>query len=69
MLRELVMMIGVPASGKSTLATWVANYLCEQGTAARIFSSDDIREKWYGDAAIQGDNAKIFHQLHKDLID
>lgn len=47
-------MVGIPGSGKST----VAKKLEAQGF--RRFSADDIREELYGNANIQGDYAKVF---------
>lgn len=32
-----------------------------------IFSSDDLREELYGDAAIQGDNNALFNELHNRI--
>lgn len=43
-------LIGIPASGKSTLADWL-----QQQTHAQIISTDHIRTELYGDPAIQGD--------------
>lgn len=58
----LIMMCGLPASGKSTLAKKLA---VEYKTT--IFSSDALRAEWYGDESIQGDNAKLFTELHRRI--
>ena len=59
-----LMMCGLPGSGKSTIAKELA---AEYN--ATIFSSDDLREELYGNANIQGDNAKLFTELHRRIKD
>lgn len=66
--RELIMMIGVPASGKSTKAGELVMDAQEKGIAARVFSSDAIREALFGDEAIQGNPQQIFELLHQGII-
>ena len=68
MERELIMMIGVPASGKSTKAGELVMGAQEKGIAARVFSSDAIREALFGDEAIQGNPQQIFELLHQGII-
>lgn len=53
---EMILLIGLPASGKST---WAKRYVTDRKFAALI-SSDSIREELYGDETTQGDNNKIF---------
>lgn len=65
--RELIMMIGVPASGKSTKAGELVMDAQEKGIAARVFSSDAIREALFGDEAIQGNPQQIFELLHQGI--
>lgn len=48
------MMIGIPGSGKTTVATSLPGV---------YLSSDKIREELYGDAAIQGSASTVFHQM------
>ncbi len=55
-------MIGVPGSGKST----VANYLAEQ-TKGLIISTDQIREQLYGDAIIQGNWLEIEAEVLRQM--
>ncbi|NEQ97249.1 MAG: WYL domain-containing protein [Cyanothece sp. SIO2G6] len=65
-------LIGPPASGKSTLAAeW-----CDRATSLQseyhhpqtvIVSSDDIRERLYGDAQIQGNWAEIETQVLAEI--
>ena len=54
----LYVLIGVPASGKST----IAKKLSEKHNAD-IFSSDDIREEWFGDANKQFDERFVEKEL------
>lgn len=53
------MMVGVAGSGKSTIATQIA-----QKTGAEIVSSDTIRGEIYGDENCQSNPAKIFEIVH-----
>ena len=51
----LIVMCGLPASGKSTYSEWLA----ESGIFKRV-CPDLIRKEQYGDENIQGDGNKIF---------
>lgn len=72
----MIMMVGLPGSGKSTLArmTYVV-HLNENSEILRprIHSSDALRKEMFGDEERQGDNNKLFAELHrrirKDLSD
>lgn len=58
----LVMMVGLPASGKSTIAYNLAkenNYI--------VFSSDALREELYLDINDQTHNHELFMELHKRI--
>lgn len=58
----LVMMVGLSASGKSTIAHKLAkenNYI--------IFSSDKLREELYGDINDQTHNHELFVELHRRI--
>lgn len=59
-----IMMIGLPGSGKST----IAKDLAENGNA-KIFSSDEYRAKLLGDENDQSNNQIVFDTLYKDMID
>lgn len=58
-LGKLIMLVGLPASGKSTIANELKDYY-----NAIILSSDSIREELYGNASIQDDHNKVFDTLH-----
>lgn len=62
-MNKLFMMIGLPASGKSSLAEQIA-----KSEDAEIVSSDNIRKELYGDENIQGDNNKVFRILQERII-
>ena len=53
---EMILLIGLPGSGKST---WAERFAANRKYIV-IVSSDKIREELYGDEATQGDNNKIF---------
>lgn len=57
---RFIMMIGLPGSGKSTMAEKIA----EQENAV-ILSSDKIREELYGNEATQGEPEKVFALMHQ----
>ena len=62
MTNKIIMLIGVPASGKSTHAEKLA---AEYNAA--ILSTDKIRAALYGDESIQGVWAEIQAVLYKDI--
>lgn len=65
---KIYVMMGLPASGKSTHA----NKLCEGNKNIVIHSSDKLRKELYGDENSQEHNAELFVELHrrikKDLL-
>lgn len=62
-MNKMFMMIGIPASGKTSLAEDIA-----KSEDAIIVSSDNIRKELYGDENIQGDNNKVFRILEDRII-
>lgn len=48
---KVYIMVGIPGSGKSTIA---------EKLTGKLISTDAIREELYGDAAVQGNGAKVF---------
>lgn len=58
---RLILLVGIPGSGKTTLA----KKLVEKGF--QRLCADDIREELYGDAAVQGDAAEVFGIFFKRL--
>lgn len=63
MKAELIMMVGVAGSGKSTYAQSAAEMI-----DATIFSSDAIRGELYGDEGEQRNPGKVFDILHRRII-
>lgn len=59
---ELIMLWGIPASGKSTLAE---SY---KQKGSLVYASDIIRKELYGDENIQGDANKVFNILHQRVV-
>lgn len=58
----LVMMVGLPASGKSTISNNLAKEI-----NATVFSSDTLREELYGDVNDQEHNNELFAELHRRI--
>lgn len=57
--RSIYVMVGLPGSGKSTIANNIVG--------ATIYSSDKTRKELFGDEAIQGDPAVVFGKLYSDI--
>lgn len=64
-LPVFIMMVGLPGSGKSTIAKDLQNNYPN----IEIFSSDAYREKICGNENDQSQNELVFTTLYKDLID
>lgn len=58
----LYMMVGIPASGKSTLAKEYA-----EKYNAKVFSSDEYRKTLLGDESCQDNNELVFKSLFTDM--
>lgn len=56
---ELIVLVGIPASGKTTYAKSLENE-----NTIRL-SSDDIREELFGDVGHQGDSTVVFQEMDK----
>ena len=63
-MTKLVVMVGLPGSGKST----EARRLCDSLDAV-IFSSDEYRLRLLGDESRQAGNQLVFERLYEDLVD
>jgi predicted kinase len=62
------LLIGQPASGKSTLARSLAPLLSAPGDPpAVVLSTDRIRQELFGDAAVQGPWIEIQQRLHQRI--
>ena len=60
-MNKLYMMIGLPASGKSTIAKELS-----KSEDAIIMSSDEIRKE-FGDINDQSQNEKVFEEVEKRI--
>lgn len=60
MKMNLYVMIGIPGGGKSFYSKQIA-----EKTNAKIISSDDLREEWYGNAEDQTHNFELFKRIDK----
>ena len=61
----LLVMIGLPGSGKST---W-ADHFVAQNPGYRLVATDDVRAQIYGDAAVQGEWLVIWREVFQRLQD
>ena len=60
MIPSFIMMVGIPGSGKSTVAAKLAAKI-----KADIISSDSIRGEIYGDETIQGSHDFVFQLMEE----
>lgn len=58
---KFVLMVGIPGSGKSTVAAG----LIDQGYVC--FNADIIRQELYGDAKTQGDHQEVFGVMYERM--
>ena len=61
-MNKLIMMVGLPASGKSTYAQCIADT-----EDAIIHSSDNLRKELFGDVNEQDKNNELFKELHNRI--
>lgn len=59
---KLIMMIGLPASGKSLIADQLSLEV-----SAVIHSSDNLRQELFGDVNLQDKNGELFTELHNRI--
>lgn len=64
MKKTLILMCGIPASGKSTLAYNLSLHLDK----APIVSMDSIREEWFGTRKCQNKGWEVYSQSLDDVI-
>lgn len=62
-MATLFLMIGLPYSGKSTLAESYKNY-----NRTMVISSDEIRKELFGDAGDQSNNELVFKEFHTRVV-
>lgn len=60
----LFMLVGIPGSGKSQIAHEI---VASADKTTKIHSSDALRKELLGDEATQGDNNKLFAELHRRI--
>lgn len=58
---NLIMLVGIPASGKSS-------YAKENYKDYKIYSSDKLREKLFNNVNDQTHNDELFRYIHKNII-
>lgn len=63
----LVMLQGLPGSGKSTVANALSETYSKQGRNVKIHSSDSLRKELYGDENSQEHNGELFNELHRRM--
>lgn len=63
----MIMLAGLPGSGKSTVAESIRTSGDNEKYKPVIHSSDGLRKELFGDEATQGDNNKLFTELHKRI--
>lgn len=61
-MSDMLMLVGLPASGKSKIAI-----KAHEMHGYVIHSSDKIREELYGDSNIQGNGDEVFNTLHNRI--
>lgn len=70
-MASVIILIGVPASGKSSLAEQMLRTASQQSSLnygqAHLISPDRIREQLYGAAAIQGNWSEIWSEVQQEF--
>ena len=59
-MRTLILMVGTPASGKTTFANELGDKFL-----IPVVSSDLVREQLYGDESIQGNPEEVFDEVYR----
>jgi len=68
-MASVILLIGIPASGKSTLAYRLWQYLQNQGESGLIISPDQIRARLYGSADRQGVWTEIWQEVRREFVE
>ena len=66
-MSKLIVLCGIPGSGKSTYANKISNELWNQGEKTAIISTDFIREYLFGNASCQLFGNKVFTEAYKQI--
>ena len=61
------MLVGLPGSGKSSLANKILVEAEKNGRDVVWVSSDNIRKDFYGSEEIQGDSKIVFEEMYAPL--
>lgn len=64
-MNELIMLVGLPGSGKST---WAKAY-AEANPDYIVHSFNELRKEMYGDDFDASDNNKVFEELHRKILE
>ena len=59
-MANMIMMVGIQGSGKSTFAKNMKDYV--------VHSSDELRKELFGSVNYQEKNNELFDELHKRII-
>ena len=60
--RILIIMVGVPGSGKTTIANQISDKY-----NIPLVSSDTVRKQLYGDESIQGNYDEVFDEVYRQI--
>lgn len=68
-MNKFIMMVGLPASGKSYIAKHISDYIPYVDANYVIVSSDSMRKELYGDENDQTHNNDLFTHVNNRIID
>lgn len=71
MKQTIIVMCGIPACGKSTLANEIVSTFesAKERTPVAVISSDRIRQKLYGNEEIQGNPQEVFAKVYSKVAE
>ncbi len=68
-MASVIILIGIPASGKSTLAEQMLRASNQNSHTTKLISPDRIRASLYGATRIQGDWAEIWAKVQQEFAE